>query len=170
MTANESASSQNARSTESIKKEHDENLENKGSNEYNTPYRLFAQQLLLRKQKADEAAADQKLGKRKADGMRASDGSSSPSTNRDLGEAMHPTISRAIACRVCPAQHRSTATSRCGRPHFMTLYVERCDFPAGLDPFVKSDEKILRDFAREWAAERRDKMNQEDLIAMYGCD
>ena len=74
------------------KQEHDEVLKNKGSAEYKTPSRLFAQQLLLRKQEADEAAACHKLGKRRADGMRASpDDSSSPSAYRELGELTRPT-------------------------------------------------------------------------------
>ena len=41
---------------------------------------------------------------------------------------------------------------------------------AGLDPFVKSDAKILRDFSREWASDNKDKMRQEDLIALYSVD
>jgi hypothetical protein len=102
------------------KKEYDEVLKNKGSDEYKTPYRLFAQQLLLRKQKADGAAADQKMGKRKADGMRASpDGSSSPSASRELGELTQPTrySTSSLACCVCLAQrHGRTAVSRAGRP------------------------------------------------------
>ena len=40
----------------------------------------------------------------------------------------------------------------------------------GLDPFLKSDAKILRDFSREWASDKKDKMKQEDLVALYSVD
>jgi hypothetical protein len=74
------------------KKEHEEVLKNKNADEYKTPARVFAHQLLQKKKEADAQATNYRLGKRKANGMSSPERLVSAGGNQKIGELMQPSM------------------------------------------------------------------------------